>query len=391
MARNRYDIDGEWRDLRPWAKTLSYKAAYTDYAHREIESNGDTGTRFSNKSWQQRLQLTHADTDERHGVVGLQRGDETFSALGAESFIPVTDIASTGLFMVEDFHLMATTFEIGGRINRDAYQPEHGGAPARDFDTYSLSGSALWDMNDAATLGLSVSRSQRAPSVEELYSNYGLVNLEDCVIHAASAACEIGALGFKAETSLNTDLTLALNYERFDASVTGFYNRFNDYIGQVANGERVSGFPVLAYTQDDARFYGLEMNADFTLAPRYKLSVFGDLVRGQFDSLGEVPRMPPARIGTELRYSADDWAVYGSVQHAFAQQRAGRFEFGTDAWTRVDFGADYTLKTGNTGTVLLFVRGHNLTNEEIRLSTSYLRGFAPEAGRSLETGVRYTF
>jgi iron complex outermembrane receptor protein len=391
MERERYDIDGEWRDLSSWAKTLSYKAAYTDYAHSEIEGNGDVGTRFSNKSWQQRLQLTHTDTDERHGVVGLQRGDETFSALGEESFIPVTDIASTGLFMVEDFHLMATTFEIGGRINRDAYQPENGVAPARDFNTYSLSGSALWDVNDAATLGLSVSRSQRAPSVEELYSNYGLVNLDDCVIHAASGACEIGSLGFKEETSLNTDLTLALNYDRFDATITGFYNQFSDYIGQVANGEKVDGFPVLAYTQDDARFYGLEMNADFKLTPRYNLSVFGDLVRGQFDNLGDVPRMPPARIGTELRYNADAWTVYGSVQHAFEQKRAGQFEFGTDAWTRVDLGADYTLKTSNTGTVLLFVRGHNLTNEEIRLSTSYLRGFAPEAGRSLETGVRYTF
>jgi iron complex outermembrane receptor protein len=391
MERERYDVDGEWLNLASWAQTLSYKASYTDYAHSEIEGNGDIGTQFSNESWQQRLQLTHTDTEERHGVVGLQRGDETFSALGEESFIPVTDITSTGLFVVEDFHLMATTFEVGGRINRDDYKPQDGAAPARDFDTYSLSGSALWDMTDTATLGLSVSRSQRAPSVEELYSNYGLANLDDCVIHEASGSCEVGDIGFSEETSLNTDLTLALNYDRFNASITGFYNSFNDYIGQVATGESVAGSPVRAYTQDDARFYGLEMDADFKLTDNYNLSVFGDLVRGQFDNLGDVPRMPPARIGAELRYSTNDWTVYGSVQHARKQTRAGEFELGTDAWTRVDLGADYTLRTSNTGEVLLFVRGHNLTNEEIRLSTSYLRGFAPESGRSLETGIRYTF
>jgi len=40
---------------------------------------------------------------------------------------------------------------------------------------------------------------------------------------------------------------------------------------------------------------------------------------------------------------------------------------------------------------MLFARGRNLGDEEIRLSTSYLRGFAPEAGRSLEVGVRFRY
>ena len=40
---------------------------------------------------------------------------------------------------------------------------------------------------------------------------------------------------------------------------------------------------------------------------------------------------------------------------------------------------------------MIFIKGRNLANEEIRLSTSYLRGFAPEAGRSVEAGVRYRY
>ncbi|MDR2212952.1 MAG: TonB-dependent receptor [Pseudomonadales bacterium] len=390
MQRERYDLDGEWLDLAPWAERLSYKLSYTDYAHSEIEGDGATGTRFSNESWQQRLQITHTDSPERHGALGLQRADEVFAAVGEESFIPVTDIASTGLFLVEDFHLTNLTFEGGGRINRDQYTPQSSPAPARGFTTYSLSGSALWDMNAATTLGLSLSRSQRAPSVEELYSNYDLNDLETCVIHHASGSCEIGDSGFGAETSFNTDLTLSFNYERFDATLTAFYNRFNDYIGQVATGEEAEGFPVLAYAQDDARFTGLEVSADWQLGLAYKLSLFGDLVRGHLDNLGDAPRMPAARIGTELRYDGANWSLFASAQHAFAQDRAGQFELGTAAWTRVDLGADYTLNVG-AGELLLFARAHNLTNEDIRLATSYLRGFAPEAGRALEAGVRYSF
>ena len=63
----------------------------------------------------------------------------------------------------------------------------------------------------------------------------------------------------------------------------------------------------------------------------------------------------------------------------------------TAAWTRFDAGIDYTIDANAGHDWLVFVKGRNLGNEEIRLATSYLRGFAPEAGRSIEAGVRYRF
>lgn len=100
MERTRYDLNGEWRDIAPWAETVKYSLSYTDYTHAEIEGNGEIGTKFSNESLSQRLQITHTDTPERHGVVGLQYSNEEFSAIGEESFIPKTEIDSTGLFLV---------------------------------------------------------------------------------------------------------------------------------------------------------------------------------------------------------------------------------------------------------------------------------------------------
>jgi len=391
MDRTRYDVQGEWRDLAPWAEKVSYRGSYTDYAHAEIEGNGDVGTRFSNESWQHRLQITHTDTPDRHGVVGLQHSNEEFSALGDESFIPITQIDTTGLFVVEDFHAMAATIEVGGRINQDQYGPQQSLAPDRDFTTYSLSGSALWDLRSEITLGLSVSRSQRAPSVEELYSNYGLGNIDDCVIHAASGSCEIGNPDFQEETSLNTDATVYLDYGKFTATITAFYNQFNDYIGQITTGVEADGYPVREYQQDNARFSGLEVDANWQLNDYLGVRVFGDNIRGKFANTGDVPRMPTSRLGAEMRLEGNEWSVYGTVIHALAQDRPGDFELVTDSWTRLDVGADYTLHAGRTGELMLFVKGRNLGDEEIRLPTSYLRGFAPEAGRSLETGVRYRF
>src|SRR5690606_26577361 len=132
--------------------------------------------------------------------------------------------------------------------------PEGGLAPARDFDTWSFSGTTLWDLNANATLGLALARSQRAPSVEELYSNHGLENPQDCVIHFATGACELGNTAFGEESSLNVDLTLNLELGLLAGTVTLFHNDFSDYIALVSTGLDVDDFPIREYHQDDARF-----------------------------------------------------------------------------------------------------------------------------------------
>ena len=39
--------------------------------------------------------------------------------------------------------------------------------------------------------------------------------------------------------------------------------------------------------------------------------------------------------------------------------------------------------------MLVFLRAKNITDEEIRNATSFMRNFAPEPGRTLELGVRF--
>ena len=45
----------------------------------------------------------------------------------------------------------------------------------------------------------------------------------------------------------------------------------------------------------------------------------------------------------------------------------------------------------NQSNLMTFLKFKNITDEEIRLSTSFLRDVAPEAGRSVELGIRYSF
>jgi iron complex outermembrane receptor protein len=53
-------------------------------------------------------------------------------------------------------------------------------------------------------------------------------------------------------------------------------------------------------------------------------------------------------------------------------------------------GGEYRLPLAG-GELVSFVTLNNVGDEEIRLSTSFLRDVAPEAGRAIEAGIRYSF
>lgn len=101
--------------------------------------------------------------------------------------------------------------------------------------------------------------------------------------------------------------------------------------------------------------------------------------------------MPPMRIGSQLTFNGEQWSAFISVLHASNQNRPGINEIATQAYTRWDIGVDYTFTTSGRAELLIFAKGRNVGDDEIRLSTSFLRGLAPEAGRSAEVGIRYQY
>ena len=177
-------------------------------------------------------------------------------------------------------------------------------------------------------------------------------------------------------------------------AVTVFYNDFQDYIGLLSTGEEVDEVPVYVYDQQDAEFYGVEVDSEFGLAEiaggELRLGVYGDSVTGELDSGADVPRLPPLRVGGRLSWQTDAWQVWGSVLDADDQDKPGENEDATEGYTRWDAGVEYRF-AGNNGDVLTFLKFKNISDEEIRLSTSFLRDVAPEAGRSVELGIRYSF
>ena len=392
VEQTRYDLRGGLTNIDGFIDEMRVALTYNDYQHREIEGNGEVGTKFTNESMEGRLELVHGDINGLVGAFGLQFEDSDFSAVGVEAFIPATNTQSYGVFIVEDFHHNDAIYEFGLRYDVDDYDADVGSDES--FNSFSASVAGSWTLSQNWHFGAALSSSERAPVVEELYSN-NTNALGDYVVHAATNRIEVGDSNLSNEQSNNLDLSLDYHGDVVDAYLTFYYNDFSDYI-YLANGNMEQDeTDVFFFRQEDAKFYGVEFDVTTALGQALggdvELRVFGDAITGELDNSGDVPLLPPLRFGSELNYQNGAFGSYLSVLNAADQDNPGEFENKTDGYTRWDAGVDYRFGDTDAKNALLYVKLKNITDEEIRNSVSVLRDQAPEAGRSIVAGVRISF
>jgi iron complex outermembrane recepter protein len=394
VKQTRYDATLQLENPLPALEAMRSYLTYTDYGHDEIESGGEVGTRYERDTWNGRIEAVHKPVRGFHGVFGLQASNDSFSALGEEAFIPKTDSNSVGAFLVEDRHIGDWIFEGGLRYDWTQRDPDTNVTGTSSFDAFSGSLSALWQFAPEWQAGLALSISERAPTDEELYSNIEAANPSEWVVHAATNAIELGDDQLDTETSNNADLSLRWSADGDFVRLSAFYNDFTDYINLVNTGLEEDDVEVYAYIQDDANFYGAELDSEFALTPLaggdLRLGMFGDVIYGDADSGGDIPRLPPARIGSRLAWSTETLELWTRVLYASDQDKPGDFERSTQSYTKWDVGGEYRIPM-NQNELIVFFEVENIGNEQIRLSTSFLRDIAPESGISAEVGIRFLF
>jgi len=395
LRQNKYDFRSELKNPFRFAKNLRTRLGYTDYEHTEI-ANGQPGAFFTNDTFEGRIELTHQDIGIFRGVVGFQAQASDFNAiekLAGDSIVPRSDINSYGVFGVESFDIGNVKYQIGVRVEQTDIDPD--GFASLSYTPVSASVSALWQLNDSNSLNLAVTRSSRAPNVQELLSNG---------FHDATRSFEVGNPNLKKETSYNLDLGYRFKSQWVRAEFDLFHNWANDYIAQERNGQFVDEdgnpcvvdcVPLVFSTQNDAIFKGYEAKLIFPMMENnygfLDLTLFSDYTRGEFNNGSDVPRMPPLRYGLQLDYGKNDLTSFLRFTRAERQTHAGDFETPTDGYFLLNIGAQYKIKAYKDTELLVFAKGNNLLDENIRNATSYLRNFAPEPGRGAEISFRLSY
>lgn len=405
---------------------LNSRIGYTDYVHHEIEA-GEIVTTFANESSEARFELYHHPLNDWRGVLSFQYKHQDFSAIGLEAFTPPSTTESFALALMEERHFGEVQLQLGARVERveinadrilvaldEDYDPadhEHTDTLSvlsvkNVFEPFSLSAGLVWDFTEGYNLGVSLSHSQRAPSAAELFS-YGP--------HLGSGNFEVGAIfdlhpesdgsfhvdlnlaPLELETSNNLDISLRKFAGDLGFTLNAFYNRIDDFYylreagfaADDGHGDE-EGLPLYVFTAADAHLYGFEAQVVWQASESIKLTNFADYTRASLRAGSDLPRIPPLRLGTEVSYSLKQFTAELSAVHYFEQDQTAPMETGSDAYTLVDAQLSYDwIALGQDLTV--YLKASNLTDEEARPHTSFLKNRAPLPARAFAAGIRSRF
>lgn len=420
---DRLQLAAEWHSPFPGASSVRFRSAKTDYQHVELEGE-NVGTTFRNDTLENRLTMQHEPLAGWHGVVGLHHTQTDFEAIGDEAFTPANESQQLALYVVEEKRVGEVTLQMGGRYEHAELEalsavtvelhheegepePEPFFLPEQDFSSLSLSAGAVWRYRDGYSLALSLTHAERAPSHQELFSAGAHIATRTYDLGLAFSLDENDEVlvndDIREEVSNNLDITWRKFEGRLDLALSVFFNQVNDYIVQEDTGLEAEhgheegeggvepapeepGIPVFHFVQEDAKLYGAEVELGFDFTEQLSLRLFGDLIRAKLDS-GNLPRIPPLRIGSSINYERGPWSADLGATWYDEQDNVASFESASNGYTLVDANLAYTF-AHHLRQWTLYLKGHNLSDEEARPHTSFIKDLAPMPGRGVAIGLR---
>ncbi len=394
LRQRRLDFNSAFEADLGLFKKASLRVGYGDYTHTEFEPDGAPGTVFANEGIEGRLEFidktVNLGSGALNGAVGLQWRVRDFAAIGDEAFLPPNETSQYGVFALKEYQSGPFRVEVGGRYERTSHRADDIGADL-GFNAVSVSAGVSITPADWVFLGVTGLRTERAPSPEELFSD-GL--------HLATSSFEVGDPELGIETARGVEATARFGNEAVSLTVNGFYTSYKDFIFENATGldADVDGelFPIFEYIATDATFKGFEAELEAELfdlgAVHFHTHLAADYVRATADgsATGDLPRIPPfsGLFALEARSALVD--LRGELDYAAKQDRTGFNELPTDSYTL--YNLYLTLRPLRQDSPLaLRLSALNLSNEEARLHTSFLKEVVPLPGRNVRIALTGSF
>ncbi|MDB6152725.1 MAG: TonB-dependent receptor [Chthoniobacteraceae bacterium] len=409
MEQRRWDLRGAFIAPFSQVKAIKYSVGLSSYGHTEFEG-ALAGTIFENEGFDGRVELTHEKIGLLEGTIGYQTEKSRFSALGTEAFLPPVETVAGSAFIFEEIAFEPFRAQFGMRYDHISVDSESspGFGPGRDrvFDNVSSSTGLIYTPAQGYAIALSTAFTQRAPTYQELFANGP---------HLATNAFEIGNANLRTEKALSIDFSLRKNRGSVTGAVSVFYNRFADFIGQFSNGEVAAGeeddLPLSVYKSTSANFFGGEAEVTFHLLSPVTSETIGTSKEGATPArplllelelkadyvqatdsitLDPLPRIPPFRTSAALNLQYERFSAGLEGQYVARQNRTSDFELPTDSYFLINASIGCRVALGKAEATL-YLRGVNLTNEDARLHTSFLKEIAPLGGRGVVCGMKLIF
>jgi iron complex outermembrane receptor protein len=373
-------------------------ASMIDWQHRELEIDDGAetvGTIFNNRTYVVRADVNQRQAGPVSGRFGVWSQFRDYTARGEEALAPATQQLSVAAFAYEAVDLGRFQLQFGGRLERNGYtvaqratheEHDHEEEPPtvrnRDFTGGSASVGLRAELTSQNAFVANLTRSYRAPALEELY-NFGP--------HVGNLVFEIGNPNLNAESTIGLDLSFRHQSKQFRGDINFYIYDIANFVFLDIQNELVDGLRLGRFLQGNGQFTGFDAKGSVHLGSKIWATLGIGVVNAELTTTSEaLPRIPPLRGQLSIDVPYRGLTITPELNFAAKQDRVFRNETKTDGYLVFNLSASHVWPDQHM-THILSVSAYNLTNELYRNHTSFIKDLGPEIGRGVKVSYSLRF
>ena len=326
------------------------------------------------------ISLVMPQSENLNLTIGANILSQENKNFGHEELIPDAEKKDFGLYALGQITMENGAALLGVRYDNRSISSDMGSA---DFSNFNGSVGIKRDFKNSS-LRFNIGSGYRAPNLIELFADG---------VHHGTFRYEKGNVSLVAEKSFQTDISFDINNEDSSVSFNLFYNDISDYIYTSPSRDRMDGFAVFNYMQQDSELYGGEISFDkktgfdwlsYNTSLEY---IFAESADGE-----ALPFISPLTFNQV--FNIDFSSNYSFEIDFLAKAKQGRvsmFEEETDGYSILNLSGNW-MTSFLENDLNIFWSVNNVFDKEYydHLSRFKTAGIE-EMGRNISVGLKYKF
>jgi len=326
------------------------------------------------------ISLVMPQSENLNLTIGANILSQENKNFGHEELIPDAEKKDFGLYALGQITMENGAALLGVRYDNRSISSDMGSA---DFSNFNGSVGIKRDFENSS-LRFNIGSGYRAPNLIELFADG---------VHHGTFRYEKGNVNLVAEKSFQTDISFDINNEDSSVSFNLFYNDISDYIYISPSRDRMDGFAVFNYMQQDSELYGGEISFDkktgfdwlsYNTSLEY---IFAESADGE-----ALPFISPLTFNQV--FNIDFSSNYSFEIDFLAKAKQGRvsmFEEETDGYSILNLSGNW-MTSFLENDLNIFWSVNNVFDKEYydHLSRFKTAGIE-EMGRNISVGLKYKF
>ena len=326
------------------------------------------------------ISLVMPQSENLNLTIGANILSQENKNFGHEELIPDAEKKDFGLYALGQITMENGAALLGVRYDNRSISSDMGSA---DFSNFNGSVGIKRDFKNSS-LRFNIGSGYRAPNLIELFADG---------VHHGTFRYEKGNVNLVAEKSFQTDISFDINNEDSSVSFNLFYNDISDYIYISPSRDRIDGFAVFNYMQQDSELYGGEISFDkktgfdwlsYNTSLEY---IFAESADGE-----ALPFISPLTFNQV--FNIDFSSNYSFEIDFLAKAKQGRvsmFEEETDGYSILNLSGNW-MTSFLENDLNIFWSVNNVFDKEYydHLSRFKTAGIE-EMGRNISVGLKYKF